>query len=64
MLTSPFACSKICFIFKNSIQKIKRIAEHDYNSKVCSKIPKQKLNLKDNDVLKPFLSNTACKYFL
>ena len=32
--------------------------------KVCSKVPKQKLNLNDNDVLKPFLSSTAYKYFL
>ena len=32
--------------------------------KATSKVPEQKLNLNDNYVLKPFLSNTACKYFL
>ena len=32
--------------------------------KVRSKVPKQKLNINDNDALKPLLSNTACKFFL
>ena len=46
MLTSPFACSKICFIFKNYIQKMKKIDEHDYNSKGLFKNSKAKIKPK------------------